>query len=70
MIGRWTELKVVMVRHSESKVMWEEVIMRSGEAGSLLQGRWVGESRLKRKRLEFVRDSVINPLPPQVLMFV
>ena len=29
MIGRWSELRVVRVCHSESKAMWEEAIVRS-----------------------------------------
>ena len=35
MIGRWWEQRVVRVRHSQSKTMWEEVIVRLGEVGSL-----------------------------------
>ena len=54
MIGRWSELRVVRVRCSESKAMWKEAIVRSGEVGSLREGRRVGESRLKRRRSEFV----------------
>ena len=34
--------------------------MRSGEIGSLRKGGRVGESRLRRRRLEFVRDSVMK----------
>ena len=48
------------VRHSEFKAMWEEAIVRSGELGSMQEGRRVGESRLRRKRCEFVRDSVLK----------
>ena len=48
------------VCHSESKVMWEEAIVRSGDVGFLRDGRRVGESRLRRRRSEFVRDSVIK----------
>ena len=33
MIGRWSELRVVRVRHSEFMAMWEEAIVRSGELG-------------------------------------
>ena len=33
MIGRWSELRVVKVRHSEFIAMWEETIVRSGEVG-------------------------------------
>ena len=58
MIGRWSELRVVKVHHSESKAMWEEVILMSGEVGSPREGTRVGESRLRRS--EFLRDSVIS----------
>ena len=33
-------------------------VARSGEVGSLREGRRIGESRFRSKRLEFVRDSV------------
>ena len=53
------------VRHSESKAIWEEVIVRSGDLGSLQEGRRVEESRLRRKRSELVRDSAMRvPLDP------
>ena len=48
------------MHYFESKAMWEEVIVRSGEVESLREGTWVGESRLRRRRSEFVRDSVIR----------
>ena len=48
------------VRHSESKAIWEEVIVRSGDLGSLQEGRRVEESRLRRKRSELVRDSAMR----------
>ena len=35
MVGRWSELRVMRVRHSDYKAMWEEAIGRSGEVGSL-----------------------------------
>ena len=54
------ELKVVRVRHSESKALWEDAIVRSGEIGFLQEGTPVGESRLRRRRSEFVRDTVIR----------
>ena len=60
MIRRWSELRVVRVRHSESKAMWEVVIVMSGEVGSPREGTRVGESMLRRMRLVFVRDSVIR----------
>ena len=60
MIGRWLELRVVRVRHSDSKAMWEEAIVISGEVGSRREGTWVGESRLRRMRCQFVKDSVIR----------
>ena len=70
MISRWSELSVVMVHHSDSKAMWDEAIVRSGEVGSLRGGRWVGESRLRSMRLGFVKDSIMRvPLaPPPVYM--
>ena len=46
------------VRHSVSKAMWEEAIVRSGEVESLREGTRVGESRLRRRRSEFVREFV------------
>ena len=55
MIERWSELRVVRVCHSESKALWEETFMRSGEVGSLWE-----ESKLRRRRSEFVRDSLIR----------
>ena len=60
MIGRWLELRIVMVHYSESKVMWEEAIVRSGEVRSLREETRVEKSRLRRRRSEFVRDSVIR----------
>ena len=35
MIGRWSKLRVVRVRHYETKAIWEEIIVRSGAVGSL-----------------------------------
>ena len=60
MIGRWLKLRVVRVRHSESKAMREEAIVRSKEEGSLREDAVIGESRLMGRRLEFVRDSVMR----------
>ena len=54
-----TSQLVVRMRHSESKAMWEEAIVRSGEIGSLREGRRVGESRLSRKS-EFVSDFLMR----------
>ena len=34
-IGRWSELMVVRMRHSESKAMWERAIVRLREVRSL-----------------------------------
>ena len=48
------------MRHSESKAMWEEAIVMSGEVWSPRDGTRVGESRLRRRRSEFVRDSVVR----------
>ena len=31
MIGRWLELRVIRVYHSDSKAMWEVAIVLSGE---------------------------------------
>ena len=39
MIGKGSELRVVMVRHSESKAMWEEAIVRLGGWGPCKIGR-------------------------------
>ena len=38
MIGGWSELRVVRVRHFESKAMWEEAIVMLGEVGSSGEG--------------------------------
>ena len=59
MIARWSELWVIRVCYSESKIMWEQAIVRSGEARSLQEKTRVGKSRLRRVS-EFVRDSVIR----------
>ena len=38
--------------------------MRSEEVGSLIrEGAWVGESKLRRRRSEFVMDSMIRVTP-------
>ena len=60
MIGRWSELRVVRVHHSESKALWEVPIVMSGEVGSAREGMRVGDSILRRMRLVSVRDSVIR----------
>ena len=60
MIGRWSELRVMRVRHFEYKAMGEEAIVRSAEVGSLQEATRVGESRLRRRWSELVRDSVIR----------
>ena len=61
------------MRHSESKFMQEESIVRSGEVGSLQEGTRVGELRLRKRRSKFVRDSVCEGLPevrgPQFINF-
>ena len=59
MIGRWSELNVVRVRHSESYAKWDVAIVMSDEVGSPRKGTRVGESMLRRIRSEFVKDSVI-----------
>ena len=58
MIGKWLESRVVRVSQFESKAMWEEAIVRSGEVGSLREWKRVGESR--SRRLEFLRGSVMR----------
>ena len=59
------------VLHSESKAMWEDAIVRSGEVRSLREGTRVGESRLSRRRSELVKDSVIRvPLASTSVHFV
>ena len=59
MIGRWSKLRAMSVRNSESKTMWEEAIVRSEAVGYLREGRRIGESRLRR-RSEFVTDTVMR----------
>ena len=53
MEGRWTELRILKMRYSESKAKWEVAIVRSEEMGTQVR-----KSRLRKSRLEFVRDSV------------
>ena len=60
MVERWLVLRVVRVRHSESKAMWEEAIVMSGEVGFPRERTRVGESMLRRMRLVFVWDSMIR----------
>ena len=57
---RWWELRVVRVRHSESKTMCEVAIVMSGEVVSPRVGRRVGESMLRRMKSVFVSDSVVR----------
>ena len=47
------------MRYSESKAMWEEVIVRSGEVWYLLE-ETRGESRLRRRKSEYRRDFVLK----------
>ena len=56
-MGRWSELRVVMVDHSESMAMCGVEIERSGEVGLASEGSRVGESVLSRSRSESVRVS-------------
>ena len=44
----------------EGAAMWEDAIVRLPDVESLREGRWVGESRFRSKRSEFVRDSVMR----------
>ena len=46
MIGRWSELRVVRVRHSVCKAMWEEATVRvraRGDAGRRIEEKEVGD---------------------------
>ena len=70
MIGRRSELRFVRVCYSEFKAMWEEAIVRPGDMGFLREGTRVEESRLWRRKLEFVKDFVIRvPLASAGVMF-
>ena len=60
MIGSWSELSVVRRSYTETNAMWGEAIVRSGEEGSPREGTRVGESMLRRRRFESVRESVIR----------
>ena len=51
-MGRWSEFRVVMVRHSESMAMWGVAIVMSGEEGLPLVGSRVGESVFNRVKSE------------------
>ena len=65
-----SELRVVRVRHSEFIAMWEEAIVRSGEIGSLREGKRLGDSRFRQRRSQFVRDYVISVLPASASVHV
>ena len=66
MIGRWSELRVVRVCHSESKAMWKEAIVRSREVGSL---RWNAGRRIEVEESEVgVCRGFCDPLPSLVCM--
>ena len=70
-IGRWSELRVVRVRHSEFKAILEEAFVMAGEVWYPREGTREEESILRRKRSEFVRDPVIRvPLASASILVV
>ena len=56
-MGRWSELRVVMVDHSRSGTISGVTIVRSGDEGLPKEGSLVGESELRRTRLKEMRES-------------
>ena len=56
-MGRWSELRVVMVCQVREGARWAEQRDRSGEEGCPKEGSLVGESSLRRQRLLLFRAS-------------
>ena len=57
MIGRWSELSVLMGVQSMSRVRWAVAKEMSGDEGVPLVGRRVGESVLRMEKVLFVERS-------------
>ena len=56
-MGRWSELRVVMVCQEREGARWAEQRERSGEEGWPKEGTWVGESSMRRQRLLLFKAS-------------
>ncbi len=54
MIGRWSELRAVIVFQSDEVTREEDASETSGELGAALLGIRVGESQLRTPRFELV----------------
>ena len=58
-MGRWSELMVVCVCHSDEVMREADANDTSGELGSALPGSLVGESVLRTAKLEILTESAI-----------
>ena len=58
-MGRWSEMRVVVIDHSESMELCGVVIERSGEAWLALEESRVGESVLSRSHLISYSNSIL-----------
>ena len=56
-MGRWSELMVVCVCHSEEMMREADANDTSGELGSALPGSLVGESVFRTAKLEILTES-------------
>ena len=56
-MGTWSELRVVTVCHVWARARWAETRERSGEVSGPFEGRLVGDSSLRRQRLESLMAS-------------
>jgi len=67
-MGRWSELRVVMVCQEREGARWAEQRERSGEEGWPKEGTRVGESSLRRQRsLPFKASTSASPRLAAVL---
>ena len=60
MLGRWSE-PVVRMRHSESKAIWEEAIVRSGNVRSLGERMRIGLKRIEVEEKEVFFRAHLEP---------
>ena len=56
-VGRWSELMVVCVCHSDEVMTAADANDTSGELGSALPGSLVGESVLRSAKLDILTES-------------
>ena len=52
-MGRWSELREIEVDQEKEEAIWAEARERSGEEGEPLEGRRMGESRLRVTKGEY-----------------